>query len=779
MELTERLKRVLEFAQVHETMRRQRYLTPESVLYALCFESYEFIVLCDHYHVNRLNEFDMPMASINEEIVPESKTYQLTMTFQYISMMEAAAQIATRENRDKIDIPDVLHAMLQLEDSIASYTLRKAFKDNNGLVEQIIAAFNDSPIEKQSSYSVDIDFDNIDVDDDNNNDDKDSDFDFDLDDEYAMGLISKSEWDAKKKWTELVTNINALVDNYPPIIGREQELDRTIQVLCRYTKNNPLHVGEPGVGKTALIYGLARRIREGRVPESLKGATIYQIDMGSLVAGTQYRGDFEERIKKIMEGASQSDNTIIYIDEIHTLIGSGATGGDSLDGANMLKPYLESGKIRFIGATTYKEYNKYFQKSQGMIRRFQKIDVPEPSEEDTIKILKGISDHYAKHHKVRFTNDVLSYAVRMSIRHITDRCLPDKAIDLIDEAGAYCQLHPESLGRSNRVNREIINLTLKRICHLTDEMLSETDNGNEALANLESNIKKKIYGQDTAVQQLVEAIQLAKAGLNEPDKPLASLLFVGPTGVGKTEVCRVLAKELGIELVRFDMSEYTEKHTIAKLIGSPAGYVGYEDGGLLTDAIRKTPNCLLLLDEIEKAHADIYNILLQVMDYACLTDNRGNKANFKNVILVMTSNAGAQHASMASVGFGNNTSRGEGMLQTVKKTFKPEFINRLTGTIVFNDMDRHMAALIFDKKIAELDERLAAKKVKLVVSSQAKDYLLEKGFTTQYGAREMDRVIRQNLTPMLTRSILFGKLKNGGTANIDFDNNTLVLTVKK
>ena len=371
----------------------------------------------------------------------------------------------------------------------------------------------------------------------------------------------------------------------------------------------------------------------------------------------------------------------------------------------------------------------------------------------------------------------MQYVVRMSIRHITNRFLPDKAIDLIDEAGAFRELHPLKGKKKQTVGKDIVNQTLKRICKLTDEMLSETEAGNDALATLESNLKSKIYGQDEAIRQVVEAVQMAKAGLNESDKPLASLLFVGPTGVGKTELCRVLAQELNIELVRFDMSEYTEKHTVAKLIGSPAGYVGYEDGGLLTDAIRKSPNCILLLDEIEKAHSDIYNILLQVMDYARLTDNRGNKADFKNVILVMTSNAGAQHASQAAVGFGNTTSRGMAMLDSVKKIFKPEFINRLSGIVVFNDMDRTMANLILEKKIGELQERLKSKNVTISVSPEAKDYLLEKGFTTLYGAREIDRVIRHLLNPLLIHEILFGSLREGGTAQIGMNNNQLTLGV--
>ena len=496
--------------------------------------------------------------------------------------------------------------------------------------------------------------------------------------------------------------------------------------------------------------------------------------MGSLVAGTQYRGEFEDRILRIMKGISQEKNAIVYIDEIHTLVGSGATGGDSLDGSNILKPYLEAGEIRFIGATTYKEYNKYFQKSQGIVRRFQKIDIPEPSQEEAVKILEGLKPIYEKYHHVRYEAEMMRYAVELSSKYITDRFLPDKAIDLIDEAGAYRELHPLEK-KTQSVSKKLLEETIKKMCKISDDMFASSSGKNQPLATLEAHLSAKIFGQGEAIRQVVETVQLAKAGFNEPDKPLASLLFVGPTGVGKTELCKVLANELGVELIRFDMSEYTEKHAVAKLIGAPAGYVGYEDGGLLTDAIRRSPNCVLLLDEIEKAHQDIYNILLQVMDYARLTDNKGNKADFKNVILIMTSNAGAQYASMGTVGFGNSWTRGDAMKDTVKKTFKPEFINRLSGIVVFNDMTREMANSVLDKKLAVVHSRLRAKNVVIRISKQAHSYLLDKGYSERYGAREMDRAIRNYLNTLLMKEILFGRLKNGGKAVVDIENNCLVI----
>jgi ATP-dependent Clp protease ATP-binding subunit ClpA len=560
--------------------------------------------------------------------------------------------------------------------------------------------------------------------------------------------------------------MNDHVEERNPLIGREAELERTIQVLCRRDKNNPLHVGEPGVGKTALVWGLARRINSGNVPQRLKDSRIYQLDMGTLLAGTQYRGDFENRIKQIMDGISgEAENNIVYIDEIHTLVGAGAVGDSSMDASNMLKPYLETSHLRFIGSTTYEEYNKHFSRSKGLVRRFQQIDISEPTIDETKNILRQLRPKYEEFHKVIIEDAAIDFAVEASAKHVNDRYLPDKAIDLIDEAGAALEAaETNETYKPNIVTKPLIAEILSKTCKV-DALAMKEDN--TTLETLQQRMSANIYGQDEAVRQVVEAVQMSKAGLTDDNKPLASLLFVGPTGVGKTEVARVLAHELGIELLRFDMSEYTEKHTVAKLIGSPAGYVGYEDGGLLTDAIRKTPNCVLLLDEIEKAHQDIYNILLQVMDYAKLTDNKGRKADFRNVILLMTSNAGAQYASQANIGFSGHTSRGEAMLGQVKKTFKPEFLNRLSGTVVFNDMDKTMATLILQKKLRELQEKLTQKQVTMTLTDDAFEHLLNKGFTREYGAREMDRVISQQLKPLLMREILFGELKNGGNVTIE------------
>ena len=618
-------------------------------------------------------------------------------------------------------------------------------------------------------------------DDDEDGDDGDFWYDDDDDNDEDDGIDNDEYddpegWQTGKRhpsdWHKLVTCISDKVDQHNPLIGREKELDRTIQVLCRAEKNNPLHVGEPGVGKTALVFGLAKLINENQVPDRLKGARIYGMDIGQMLAGSQYRGDFEKRIKMVMDGAAKEGNVIIYIDEIHNMIGAGRGSDGGPDASNMLKQYLEAGDIRFIGSTTYEEYNRYMAKSKGIVRRFQQIDIKEPSVDEAIKILEGLQHKYNIYHGVTYRKDALEYAVRASDKYISNRFLPDKAIALMDEAGAYLEVHPANRQRSY-VTKAVIQQILTKVCKIDAAAIKDEDNS--ALASLRQRMLDKIYGQDTAVDKVVEAVMMAKAGLIDDDKPMASLLFVGPTGVGKTEVARVLARELGIELVRFDMSEYTEKHAVAKLIGSPAGYVGYEDGGQLTDAIRKTPNCVLLLDEIEKAHSDIYNILLQVMDYARLTDNKGQKADFRNVILIMTSNAGAQYASQANIGFAGNVSRGQAMLAQVKKTFRPEFINRLSDTVVFHDMDRHMAELILDKKLAQLADKLSAKGVSIELTPQTREQLLKWGFTKEYGAREMDRVIGNRLKPVLMKALLFGKLKKGGKAVVKLEGKELVI----
>lgn len=564
-------------------------------------------------------------------------------------------------------------------------------------------------------------------------------------------------------WRRYAVCLNDSLEGVNPLIGRKEELERTIQVLCRKEKNNPLHIGEPGVGKTAIAYGLARLLKENRVPEPLAGAKIFALDLGSLLAGTQYRGDFEKRFKRVMDSLSREEKPILYIDEIHNIVGAGAVGGGTFDISNMLKPYLAAGHVRFIGATTYEEYKKHFEKSKGLVRRFQNIDVKEPDVPDTVEILKGLKSNYEEFHGVCYEEGVLEYAVEMSARHINERRLPDKAIDLMDEAGAYRRLHPQD-GERQMVDKGLIDEILSTICHIPKQTVERDETEN--LSTLENRLLGRIFGQDEAVSQVVNAVKFSRAGLLEEGKPLASLLFVGPTGVGKTEIARSLGEELGIRLVRFDMSEYGEKHAVAKLIGAPAGYVGYEEGGLLTEEIRRNPHCVLLLDEIEKAHPDIYNILLQVMDYATLTDNQGRKADFRNVILIMTSNAGANRIGKPGIGFQGRDVKGDVVLEEVKRIFQPEFRNRLSRIVVFNGMDEAMAGRIVEKKLGELKAMLRRKNVELAADKAAAELVRRKGVSAEFGARQIERVIQGEIKPLLVDEILFGALKEGGSCQL-------------
>lgn len=762
------LNKAMKFASQKALVENSDFITPEHLLYGMmtlpqmqdlmwsCNEAFDLDDFLDELdeHIEESTKDDSQGAKPNDICEP---------SFQLQQVFTDAVRQAIMAERKAIDMPMAINAILCLENSWAAYLLRK-----HANVEdfEIMTATEIHFHERSTGVEED--------DDQYSNGEGDNPFGLFDDDDEDLLFGDEDDFSSPShkndKWKKYVTCINEHLAEKNPLIGREKELDRTIQVLCRKDKNNPLHIGEPGVGKTALVYGVARRIEEGKVPDRLKGCNIYQLDMGTLLAGTRFRGDMEQRLKQIMEGVTSEAHCIIYLDEIHNIVGAGKGAEGGSDVSDLLKPYLDDDRIRVIGATTYTEYNKNFTRSVGMIRRFQTIDVEEPSIDEAIHILKSLKPIYEKYHHVKYDDAAIEYAVTSSAKFITDRFLPDKAIDIIDEAGAQAEMEGK---KYKKIGKKQIAEVLAKVAKIDALAIKQDDNKN--LASLESRMKDVIYGQDRAIQTVVEAVQLSKAGLTDENKPLASLLFVGPTGVGKTEVAKMLAQELGVKLVRFDMSEYVEKHTVAKLIGAPAGYVGYDDGGLLTDAVRKSPDCVLLLDEIEKAHSDIFNILLQVMDYGVLTDSKGRKAHFKNVILIMTSNAGAQYASQASMGFASTATAGSAMLKQVKHTFKPEFINRLNEIVVFNDMDEQMAKLILGKKLRELNAKLAAKSVSITLTDEAHQHLLKSGYSKEYGAREMDRVIQQQLKTMLMREILFGKLKKGGEATVDLQNGTLTI----
>ena len=771
------------------TLWRHEYLTPEHLLFSIASNAY-FSDALRRYGARSESITDALKIYMDDlETVPKGEKFELHISVYLDMVRKEMRELAGQE---VLDAPHLIQVIFNHPEMYACYALTQALHSSNPSDEDLFlkllkrsCAFNNSFDDEDDELSLCSDYirifgdaecidtpieivsDNEAIDDDDDDEEYENyEYEFPLSD--GQSSLSGSE---EISWRNYVKVIQFDPQKHNPLIGREAEIARTLQVLCRKEKNNPLHLGDPGVGKTAIIYGIADMLSHNKAPKRILGTTIYQLDLSSLVSGTQYRGEFEKRVKAVMDGILKEGNAIVYIDGIHNIVGTGATGESHVDAANLLKPYFENSEIQFIGSTTFADYKRSLANSPSITRYFQQIDIPEPSVDEAINILRGLKSRFERFHGVTYTDDAIEYAVKASARYINNRALPDKAIDLIDEAGAYLELYPDD---QMTVTKNSISQVLAKVCKV--EHLADSNADDEHLDTLYERINAKIYGQDEALKSVVEAVQMSRAGLLEENKPVASLLFVGPTGVGKTEVARVLAHEMGMNLVRFDMSEYAEKHTVAKLIGSPAGYVGYDDGGLLTDAIRRTPNCVLLLDEIEKAHPDIYNILLQVMDYASLTDNHGNKADFRHVILIMTSNAGAQHAGKPAVGFNSTVRRGDVMAKAVKSTFKPEFINRLSSVVVFNDLSRHMAELILEKRINELSERLKPNKITLSISSQCREWLLDKGFTPEYGARELDRVISHSLKSKLMREILFGKLKNGGNAWADIADGELIIT---
>lgn len=741
MKIAKEVEELLNDAVLNAGKRGNEYVTPEHVWFVLAdrpaFQAAFKSCGGDVKKLkSRLEDYLGQMDTVEKGEGGIEVSYGLSQT------IEEAARKAISSDRDTIELPHLLYSMMELDESYGAY-----FVQMQGVecVDILVELGTDGSGRKMGAGAGGT---------------SDMDNEEDAEEERESILL------------QYAVCINDEVKNSCPLIGREAELERTMQVLCRRQKNNPLHVGEPGVGKTAITYGLAARINEGRVPEKLKNARIYGIDLGSMLAGTQFRGDFEKRLKAVMEELKEEENPILYIDEIHNLVGAGAVNGGSMDASNLLKPYLTDGKLKFIGATTYEEYKKYFSKDKSLVRRFQNIDIKEPTVEETVEILNGLKPYYEKFHHVRYQKGTMEHAASLSEQYINERYLPDKAIDLIDEAGAYLELHPKNK-KIQVVDKKLVEEVLAKICRIPRQTVETEER--QKLARLERELKGRVFGQEAAVDQLTNAIKLSKAGLSEENKPVGSLLFVGPTGVGKTELAKSVAEVLGIRLVRFDMSEYAEKHTVAKLIGSPAGYVGYEEGGLLTEAIRKNPHCVLLLDEIEKAHSDIYNILLQIMDYATLTDNQGRKADFRSVILIMTSNAGAEKADRASIGFGGRQLNEEGITDEVKRVFRPEFRNRLDRIIIFRPLDAAMADRIVGKEFGNLARKAAEKNVELTLSRACRKYLAAKGVSREYGAREIKRIIGQEIKPLLVDEMLFGRLKKGGSCEIDYDGKRVIL----
>ena len=736
MEVTKEVGEILNKAIGYAFSMRQEYVTPEHLL-AMITLDYPFRKAFENCGGNADRLVAELQKYIKENVEEIAGDEAPILSNGLEEVLEEARKQAYQSEKGVVGLSHVIHAIFTLRESNAAYFMELQGVDEASLLHEFLQITSEK------------------------------------------GSIREQEErkEGHGQWKAYVQCLHDRLEEENPFIGRKKELERTVQILCRKEKNNPLHVGEAGVGKTAIAYGLARLLEEGKVPAVLLGAKIYALDLGGMLSGTQYRGDFEKRFKEVMEGIAKEEKPIVYMDEIHNIVGAGAVNGGSFDVSNMLKPYLSAGHIRFLGATTYQEYKKYFEKNKSLVRRFQNIDVKEPSIEETVEILEGLKKHYERFHGVKYGKDVHQYMVLLSVKYMNERYLPDKAIDLMDEAGAYRQIHPLNQ-KIQTVNKELVDEIVAKICHIPKQAVEKDET--KKLSMLKENLSKEIFGQEEGILQVVNAVKFSRAGLMDEEKPVASLLFVGPTGVGKTEVAKTLAKELGISFIRFDMSEYGEKHAMAKLIGAPAGYVGYEEGGLLTEEIRKHPHGVLLLDEVEKAHPDIFNILLQVMDYATLTDNQGRKADFRNIILIMTSNAGAFRLGKEKMGFGegDRTFHEEVILEEVKRLFQPEFRNRLNQIVVFCPVDEKMAESITKKKLTQLSNKLKEKKVEMEVTKKAVDAVKEKGISKEYGAREIERVIAKEVKPLLADPMLFGKLKKGGECVLDYQEGKLVLEIK-
>ncbi|MCT8975337.1 ATP-dependent Clp protease ATP-binding subunit ClpA [Clostridium sp. CX1] len=724
---------------------KHEYFTPEHILYASLFfsEGRDIIENCGG-DIEEIKKDLTRYFHENINLISEGEPLE-TIGIQNIITTAGSHVLAAEKNIIKLG--DIFISIYDEEESFASYFLKKQGIKRIDILNYITHGLS----EINSIYSED---------------------EQELEDDYMDEVESEKKGELLLKDFTVELTEKAENDEIDPLIGREDIINRTIQVLSRRLKNNPIHVGEPGVGKTAITEGLATLIVQNKVPKSLQKSKIYSLDMGSLLAGTKYRGDFEERIKKVLKKIEKEDKAIVYIDEIHTIIGAGSVSGGAMDASNILKPFLTKGKIRFIGSTTYDEYKKIFEKDKALSRRFQKIEVTEPNNEEAYNILMGLKENYEKFHKVSYTEEALKAAVELSAKYINDRYLPDKAIDVIDEAGANARIN----GKDDEViviRSGDIEKVVSSMARIPEQSVSV--NEIEILRSLEKNLKEKIFGQDEAIDTLVRAIKKSRAGFNDENKTVANLLFVGPTGVGKTEICKQLANALNIPLIRFDMSEYQEKHSVARLIGAPPGYVGYEEGGLLTDNVRKNPYCVLLLDEIEKVHPDVLNILLQLMDYATLTDSTGKKTDFRNVILIMTSNAGARSLGKTLMGFGERITKEESITKEIERVFSPEFRNRLDDTVIFNRMNEEMALLVAKKAISEFEEKLLSKGIKATVTERCYKWLSTKGTSLEYGAREIIRIVQHQIKPYFVDQILFGEERGTNSYVIDVEDNKVII----
>ena len=739
---TRDLEMCLMAAQSEAKDRHHEYLCVEHILYALLHHDtgIRIIKSCGG-NVDRIKQ-DLEEFFSQQETVGEDNSPQQTRAVQRV--LHLAIMHVNSSGKASADVGDILVAIHRESQSYASYFLQKEGITRLDLLNFISHGIAKVAVEEEEDENLNYD----------NGDEEET-------------RQNRSENDPLKLYTNNLSK-QAEENRLDPLIGRENELQRTIQILCRRRKNNPIYVGDPGVGKTAIAEGLALMIHEGRIPDLLEGAEIFSLDIGALLAGTKFRGDFEQRIKAVLKALLQKPKSILFIDEIHTIIGAGATSGGSMDVSNLLKPALAKGDIRCIGSTTYDEYKKVFEKDRALSRRFQKIDITEPSVPDTIQILNGLKPRYEKHHHLRYTRSARVSAAELSAKYVNDRYLPDKAIDIIDEAGSLVRLKQGS--KRKTVNPQDIEKVIASITRIPIEKM--TSNDKEQLKDLEKRLKLQVFGQDDAIRILTQAIKRSRAGLRGPEQPIGSFLFTGPTGVGKTELAKQLAFIMGIHFQRFDMSEYMEKHTVSRLIGAPPGYVGFDQGGLLTDAVRKNPHCVVLLDEIEKAHPDIFNILLQVMDPATLTDNNAREADFRNVVLIMTSNVGAKEMTSSVIGFGSGMPKSPSK-QALEKTFSPEFRNRLDNIVPFAGLPEKVVLMVVDKLLVALEVKLQPQKVVISVSDPARSWMAKKGYDPMFGARPMARTIQQEIETVLADEVLFGKLQNGGQVNISLKNDKL------